>query len=178
MLTKEQQDIVTKNHDLIYGCANKYGFPLDEYYDILAIGLCKAANKYLPELGEFSTFAYTCMFNEATIYWRTLNKQSTIPKNMLLSYDNYIMQDDDDCGCFIDCIYDNTLISVQDMVISNVVVKKIYDGLKDYDKKIVNYLLQGFSQVEISKKLNCSRQHISQRVIAIRKKLKPYLIIS
>jgi len=176
MLTQEQQDIVTKNHDLIYGCANKYNLSIDEYYDILAIGLCKAANNYLPKLGEFSTFAYTCMFNEVKAYWRSLNTQKAIPQNMLLSYDNNVLKNDSDC--FIDCIYDNTLIPVQDMAISNVVIKLIYEMLKDCDKKIVEYLLQGFSQVEISKKLNCSRQYINRRIKDMQKKIKPYLSIN
>ena len=43
MLTKEQKELVENNHKLIYYYIHKNGLSLDEYYDILAIGLCKAA---------------------------------------------------------------------------------------------------------------------------------------
>ena len=42
-LTPEQQKLVTDNHNLIYSLANAKNIDLDEYYDVLAIGLCKAA---------------------------------------------------------------------------------------------------------------------------------------
>ena len=42
-LTSTQQKMVEENHNLIYGMAHKYKINLDEYYDVLAIGLCKAA---------------------------------------------------------------------------------------------------------------------------------------
>ena len=42
-LTLDQQRIVSENHNLIYSLANKKNINLDEYYDVLAIGLCKAA---------------------------------------------------------------------------------------------------------------------------------------
>ena len=43
MLTKEQKELVENNHKLIYYYIHKNGLSVDEYYDILAIGLCKAA---------------------------------------------------------------------------------------------------------------------------------------
>ena len=35
-LTKEQQELVEKNHNLIYGFANKNKLNIEEYYGILA----------------------------------------------------------------------------------------------------------------------------------------------
>ena len=63
-LTLDQQRIVSENHNLIYSLANKKNINLDEYYDVLAIGLCKAAMIYNENKSKFSTLAFTCMLNE------------------------------------------------------------------------------------------------------------------
>ena len=63
-LTLDQQRIVSENHNLIYSLANKKSINLDEYYDALAIGLCKAAIAFDNTKGKFSTLAYTVMLNE------------------------------------------------------------------------------------------------------------------
>lgn len=64
MLNEEQRRLVDENEKLIYGCAHQYGIKLDEYYDVLAIGLCKAGMTYDENKGEFSTYAYTVMWRE------------------------------------------------------------------------------------------------------------------
>ncbi len=64
-LSKDQQDLVSDNHNLIYSYANKMNLDINEYYDLLAIGLCKAAKMYDPNRGyAFSTYAYFVMRNE------------------------------------------------------------------------------------------------------------------
>lgn len=63
-LTQDQKKLVEENHLLIYKYACQHKLFVDEWYDILALALCKAAQRYAPERGQFSTFAYTC-FNSA-----------------------------------------------------------------------------------------------------------------
>ena len=64
-LTDDQRKLVEKNHNLIYTFARKYKINLDEYYGLLAIGLCIAARIYDPNKGlAFSTLAYQCMRNQ------------------------------------------------------------------------------------------------------------------
>ena len=81
-LTLDQQRIVSENHNLIYSLANKKSINLDEYYDVLAIGLCKAAIAFDSTKGKFSTLAYTVMLNE---YKQELRKQmeNTLRSSMI-----------------------------------------------------------------------------------------------
>ena len=58
------EKIVEENHNLIYAFLNKCHLPTNEYYDLAAIGLCKAAKTWDCDRQKFSTYAYTCMFNE------------------------------------------------------------------------------------------------------------------
>ena len=57
-LTPEQQKLVEENHDLIYHMLNYHRLNHEDYYDIAAIGLCKAALIFKkPKKVQFSTFA-------------------------------------------------------------------------------------------------------------------------
>ena len=55
-MTKEQQKLVEENHGLIYSFLAKHNLPIEEYYDLAAIGLCKASITYQNET-TFSTYA-------------------------------------------------------------------------------------------------------------------------
>ena len=54
-LNDEQRKLVADNHNLIYQYLIDNNLPQDEYYDIAAIGLCKAALKYDTAKGACST---------------------------------------------------------------------------------------------------------------------------
>lgn len=45
-LTKEERELVERNHELIYVLRDCMGTDIDDCYDILAIGLCHAAQSY------------------------------------------------------------------------------------------------------------------------------------
>lgn len=57
-LTEVQAKVVEENHNLIYGYANDKKLDLEEWYDLLAIELCKAVIKHNPEKGKLSTYYY------------------------------------------------------------------------------------------------------------------------
>lgn len=57
MLTEAQQKLVADNEKLIYYTLNRFGYPLDEFYGLGAIGLCRAAKIYNPKDGSFANTA-------------------------------------------------------------------------------------------------------------------------
>ena len=85
-LDDKQRQLVSDNHSLIYSYAKSKNLYLDEYYDLLAIALCKAAKSFDESRTKFSTFAYKCMENEVTTYWRKLNAQCSVPQDMMVYY--------------------------------------------------------------------------------------------
>lgn len=70
MLTKEERKLVENNHDLIYMMADCLELDVDEYYGLLAIGLCHAAQKYKirKRAYEFAEFAKIVMIRELLSY--------------------------------------------------------------------------------------------------------------
>lgn len=167
-LTKEQQELVEKNHNLIYEFAKKKNLVLDEYYGILAIGLCKAASVYDEDKGKFSTIAYCCMNNKLNEHYRYINKQCAIPESKIFSYDIQLT-DDESCSTFVDMIADDYCI--HEDVMSKMMSRSILSTLSDTEKIICNYLIDGMKQSEIADLLGCSRQNIGHYVQQIRKKV-------
>lgn len=167
-LTKEQQELVSKNHDLIYSYAIKKRVSVAEYYDVLAIGLCKAAKAFDENKGAFSTLAYKCMENELLMYFNQLQKLSATPSNVVLSYDAL------NCSENID--NQNGIIdygSYNDMMAS-AMFREFIEELNENEKKILKHLIKGLTHYEIAEIINCSRQNIDYHVKNMRNKANKY----
>ena len=95
-LNYEQQQLAEQNHNLIYSFAKSRKLDLEEYYDVLAIGLCKAALVYDENKATFSTLAYKCMNNEYNKIIRGQTVQRKIPDNLISSLDAVISVSEED----------------------------------------------------------------------------------
>lgn len=166
MLTDKQRRLAEENHNLIYGYAAKEHLDIDEYYGILAIGLCKAAQAYNKKKGMFSTFAYACMKNEVLMHWRATTKKSSIPLNAIVSYDekgeeklfeefpNYPYQNMEEHGILLDVLR---------------------ESLTGAEQHVLELMLAGETQEKISKIRGCKQQNICYNIKQIRKKAKQAL---
>ena len=170
-LTIEQQEMVSKNHNLIYSLANKRNIDLDDFYGVLAIGLCRAAMFYDESKGAFSTFAFACMMNEYKSELATMNKQSAIPYDKLLYLDNFAKRVSDSSNerlNFADIIPDRKT-QIENGVINKITFKKTFDKLKPSHKRVVEMLIDGKRQTDIAEELGISRQAVCERVRKIRR---------
>ena len=173
-LTKQQQNLVEMNHNLIYGFANRNNLNIDEYYDLLAIGLCKAAKIFDNNKSEFSTLAYYCMRNEVYQHWKHIKTKSYIPNEIVLSYDALNNTDNiENKNSFLEILTDKKL--TEDIVINDLMENAIFNILSKKERIIVEFLVSGLNQIEISEKLGCTKQCISAIVCKIRKKCARYL---
>ena len=154
-LTKEQQDFVTKNHNLILSYLGKHNLSYEDYYDILAIALCKAALKYDAKKGiAFSTYAFKCFYNAVSAYVRNL-------KNRKRHTDNLIhITDENEDSVFFNSITLN-VDSASD-IIKLTDKYDLFSYLTPKEKEAYEYLRQGYTQAEIAKMLGKSRQNISR----------------
>lgn len=69
-LTYDEQKLVEDNHELIYLVADCMELDINEYYGLLAIALCHAAQKYKSRKRAYSfeEFAKITMIREYYIY--------------------------------------------------------------------------------------------------------------
>lgn len=108
VLTEEQRKLIEDNHNLIYDYIIKHKLEFSEYYDLLAIALCKAAVHYNFISSTFSTFAFACFKNaclaEHTIQSRQLKKSNGEIMSLNYEYSSY---DDGSSCCLQDCLMDD-----------------------------------------------------------------------
>lgn len=164
-LNGEQKKLVEDNHSLIYWYAGKYHIPIDEYYDILATALCKAAYYYDPNKGAFSTCATTFMRNELLMLNRRENQlKSCIPK------DNIVHFDKDNTWEYSSELpkYESLEDDILDKEYYKQVVEKISSLLRDKDREIFEYLLQGLTMRDIANIKGVSHQCIHSKIKRIR----------
>lgn len=159
-LNDEQRKRVEDNHALIMWYVKRRNLDFDDWYDILALALCKAAFYYDENKGmTFSSFATKCM--DGAVYielrWRERRIESA---ETVLSLDFEYCDEDGEC-------YDlNELIpdvgnDTEEYVISKIVADNINKRLDDRSKYIIGMLLAGKNQATIARKLGISRQRCS-----------------
>ena len=166
-LTIEQQKLVEENHNLIYDFINRNNLSIDEYYDILAIGLCKASKAYNPEKGKFSTICNKCMSSEVGLYWRYKNTLKNIINEETLSYDRLLNSEEGDTS-FLDILSND--YNMANDVITDMMFSSFLSKLKDKERIVIEHVIEGLNQSEIANKLNVTPQYISEIVRKIRQK--------
>ena len=185
-LSVKQRKIAEENHNLIYSFARSRKLDIEEFYDLLAIGLCKAAYYYNPDKGRFSTIAYIRMQHELSNYFKELNMSKRIPDEKIVHYDifrtvgkNGEYSDDDVwSNKIIDSVFS---IGVDEEVIDKTIydstLKKISDLCTPLEKETLYYVIKGFKSKEIAKKYNVGTQAIRARIRQIGIKTKKAGII-
>lgn len=165
-LTEEQKKLVEENHNLIYWFAKKYHVPIEEYYDVLAQGLCMAAYHYDPSKCSFSTYAYLCMNTEMHVEYRKTLRKSEIPQGNIFHYENAWQLSD------LIPTNEKTENKVIDKISYENLTSLLNDILNDKDKEVLSYILNGLTMREIAKIEGTSHQAIHNRMKKIREKVK------
>lgn len=160
-MTKEQEQLVTDNHNLIYFFLNKWGQTI-EYYDICAIGLCKAAITYDSSKSvKFATYAGVCIENEIKIELRKQKKYS------VYSLDRTFSSTLDGTGeiAFMENL--TTGLSAYDEILPY----QLDEILNAREYKLVALILEGYTQTEIGNIIGISQSMISRMLSKIKQKL-------
>ncbi len=140
----------------------KYHLDVEQWYDIAAIGLCKAANTYNNDKSEFSTYAYKCMYTAIIMEKRKENAMRTIPQNQIVYYENQVNESskENDTSTFLNYIPSKQ--DIENETISTLSLENIENKLDGNKRKVFVLLKEGYTQSEISKIIGISKQRISK----------------
>lgn len=162
MMTTEQREFAEKNHNLIYSFLYEKNLSIDEYYDIVSIGYCKAVLSYNPSRGTFSTLAYTCMGNTLKEHYRRLSCASAIPASELRSLDSIITANNGDSD---NLTLEDKVASEFDTemeAVSSVLLEDFMKTLSERELTILKFISQGYDQTEIAREMGYTRSYISK----------------
>lgn len=148
----------------------KYHLIVDDYYDLAAIGLCKAAITFDNEKATFSTYAYQCMYTSVMVDLRKKTQAKTIPENQVLYYQAEIKNNEGDIASFMNYIPSKE--NIEDNVLSEVMFDEFAKRLKkEKHRQIFELFREGYNQRQIGKIVGCSQPQVSR----VKKKLVEYL---
>jgi RNA polymerase sigma factor (sigma-70 family) len=172
-LTEEQRKLVEENHNLIYGFLRRNNLEDDEYYDIVAIGLCKAATAHDSTKGKFSTLAYKYMETEILRQIDLNTRKNKIPKALIYSYSANITNKKQS-NALISILFNKHSEDMIDTFITEENFHQFYLLLGEKERLIIDYLVSGYSRIEIASKLGVTPQRIRQRIKGVKIKWKEY----
>lgn len=177
-LTEAQCRLVEENLGLVGYTLTRYrifGLDGDDAFQVGTLGLIRAATKYDPTRGAFSTFAVRCILNELR---RELRKQMTPFSRfgvVLVPLEDMLSGDD---ASTIQDICDERQISVEEQVVFSDMVERIIHYVRESDVQCVriaaDYLLSDMTQVEIAKRHNMTQSQVSAYVRRLIRYLRKY----
>lgn len=159
-MTPEQQKLASENHDLIYWYLHKKGLDEADWYDILAWALCRAAQTYIPEYGEFSTLAVKCFVFAVEREMRTINRTK---RSRMQTVSMQLLNDNHDHRFYAEPVdeYDFTESILADDVVEQF-VRQIAGHCKERDLNIVQKTAQGMNGAELAELYGLTRERVRQ----------------
>lgn len=171
-MTEQQKSLAESNHNLIYSFLLKYHLPFEDWYDLAAIGLCKAAMTFKEDVSTFSTYAYRCMFTSVMQEKRKETQSGTIPEYQIFYYQSEVATEmDGNVISFLDTMPSKE--NTESDAVANLIYVDFLNSLKDKDRTIFSLIADGYKQKDISKLVGCSQPQVSR----VKKKLAKYLLV-
>lgn len=135
---------------------------VEEWYDLAAIGLCKAANTYNNNKSGFSTYANKCMYTTIIMEKRKENAMRIIPQNQIVYYENQVNESskENDTSTFLNYIPSKQ--NIENETISTLSLENIENELAGNKRKVFLLLREGYAQCEISEIIGISKQRVSK----------------
>ena len=155
MLTEAQKSLVEDNHDLIYSFLGKKNLSKDNFYDLAAIALCKAAMDYQEDKSRFSTLAYIYMEREINNYYRKQNSYKRVKEKQLLHLDFQLFPLQHNYETSSNCPTENEALL-------KISIQEFKNHSNKTESQIIKMLNQGYKQPEISSVLNCTQNRITR----------------
>lgn len=132
--------------------------PVEEYYDVAAIGLCRAAIKYDGST-KFSTYAFICMKTDVYREFTKMKTGSRIPVELICSLDVDKTTDDNSINYF-ELIPSNS--NTEDEVVTKLDFEQFLEKVPDREREIFTMRQEGFTQREIAKKFQLSQPTVQR----------------
>ena len=139
-----------------------YGGDSEDLYQIGLIGFTDAIKKYNASKNvEFEKFAKICVHNKILDAIKEANRKKHSPLNTAVGIDNIeVISANDPEKKFI----------VREQLLS--VYSAIDFKLSDYEKDVLDYYIDGYSYVQIAKRIGTTVKSVSNAIARIRKKLQ------
>lgn len=165
IMTEEQKKLVEDNHNLIYFMIHKYNLDIEEYYDIFALSLCKAAINYDVCKGyAFSTYAASAMKGD---YLHNIRKSKAQRRAGICVSMDEVVYDNNSDGSSI--TLEDMLTNGLDALDESITVD--FTRLSDRLRRILWLSYSGYTQREIADIIGITQAQVSRDLKKAKKML-------
>lgn len=149
-LTDFERKFAAENHNLVYGFLNRYGYSLENYYDVVIFGFLKAVQIYnrredLREKYDFPFISWQYMRSEIGNHCRMEEAKKRKPLGTLVSLDAEYVETEN----LYNCIGSVDGKSPESEIIAMERMSEMLGSLSDTQRKIAELKVDGYSNKEI-----------------------------
>lgn len=171
-LTPEQRKLAEKHHNLIFYFMKRKRLDQEEFYDILAIALCKAARLYDPSEYTFATYCYRCFENALRMHIR--DNKRRVQSTPFSAFE--IHNDSDD----IDNVIEETAeceeaLQSFDELETRMALEGFVSRIPENLRQVLELHLKEYTQQQIAEILGITQPQVSRRLARIRMLYKKYI---
>ena len=171
-LTDAERKFATENHNLIYGFLNRYGYSLENYYDIAVFGFLKAVQIYnrredLRNKYDFPFISWQYMRSEIGNHSRKEKAKKRKPLAAVVSLDAECSDMENLYNCI--GIVGGRLPEAE--LVATERVAELLNGFSDKQRKIAEMKTTGYNSREIYSALDLKPSTYYSEVKRIRKML-------
>lgn len=145
-LTEAEKQLAENNHNLVYSFLHRYGYSIEEYYNIAIFGYLKGIQIYnrRKDLQEKYQLAFICsqyMRSECGNYRRMENSQKRKPAETIISLDAEYSEHD----TLYNCIGGKSL---ETEIMETELLTELLENLSEKQRKITEMKIKGYSNKE------------------------------
>ncbi len=168
-LSDYERNFATENHNLVYSFLNRYGYSLEDYYDVAIFGFLKAVQIYsrrkdLRNKYDFPFIGWQYMRSEIGNYLRTQSAKKRKPAEAVISLD--------DCYEEVESLHNGISGNVPESeVLEMELLTELFSSLSDKQRKIAEMKMDGYGGKEIYAELGLRQSAYYAEMKSIREAL-------
>lgn len=146
-LTEQEKLFAESNHGLVYFFLHRYGYSIEDYYDIVIFGYLKAVQVYhrkedVKRKYDFAFIAWQYMRAEVGNYFRMESAEKRKPMETMISLDVSYTETDN----LYNCVGGK---SAEDDLLASEFLEEVLENLSAVQRGIFNLKLEGYSNKEV-----------------------------
>lgn len=168
-LTDSERQFATENHNLVYCFLNRYGYSMENYYDVAIFGFLKAVQIYsrredLRNKYDFPFISWQYMRSEVGNHCRMEDAKKRKPLGALVSLDAEYAETENLYNCIGGKSPELEAVAMEQ-------VEELLNGLSDAQRKIAELKVAGYRSKEIYSALGMKSSTYYAAVKRIKKAL-------
>ncbi|MBR2870029.1 MAG: sigma-70 family RNA polymerase sigma factor [Clostridia bacterium] len=170
--SEAMETLINRYRQLVLSFAHHYYLTGGDIEDIIQVGQIGVFNAITTYNGmvEFKYYVFKCVRNAVFSAVKKSNANKHSPLNNSLSLSGFQDKDEEKNPLFADLKFD-PIERIVNAESEEELKEKIKNSLSKYENEILAFYLQGYSYVEISKKLNKTPKSIDNALQRIKKKV-------